>query len=182
MTAWADLSARAGRNDYPAILARAMFLDGDDEIDDLPVAVEEAWTMPEWPARALDTDLWLAIFDEARGGDDGAYLLEHTIRPHDELPNPLVVYRAAAEGHEHGMSWTTSFDRAHWFATRLGALRPHSIWRLEAPRHLVLARYHDSRGEHEVVIDPTDLDAYGPEKVEPAEWEYLLAAEKGVVA
>lgn len=88
------------------------------------------------------------------------------------------MYRAAAEGYQTGLSWTTSFERAHWFATRLGALagHHHRIYETDAPREAVLATFHETRGEHEYVIDTGRIDPVIPTEVEPAQWEYLLEA------
>lgn len=67
------------------------------------------------------------------------------------LPETLLQYRAAAEGHQAGLSWTTNFERAHWFATRLGALggREHQVYAVDTPREAVLASFHATRREHE---------------------------------
>jgi hypothetical protein len=92
----------------------------------------------------------------------------------------LTVYRAATDDHELGLSWTTSFERAHWFATRVGAIagRRHKIFELDVPRELVLAHFHESRGESEYVIDTSNLGLEDLQEVTPSEWEYRLEAER----
>lgn len=87
-------------------------------------------------------------------------------------------------GYEQGLSWTTSFERAHWFATRLGwaAGTAHRIWEMDAPRESVLASFHATRGEHEYALDARRLDPDGMREVFPEEWEYLLTATEGHTA
>jgi hypothetical protein len=162
-----DVFSRAGRADYPALLAHAVFTHGTlTEPEDIAAAIERAWTMPEWPARALDADVWLMLWQMAcAGADDDAYLHEGVVTPRAELPDTLTLYRGAAEGHEFGMSWTADIDRARWFAKRFSGHvgGTHSLWKAEVPRDLILARFHESRGEDEWVVDPTFIEDYAEE-------------------
>ncbi|MDO5676167.1 MAG: hypothetical protein Q4G35_01530 [Propionibacteriaceae bacterium] len=137
--------------------------------------LEDTWTTCEWPGRAADHEVWLSMFELA-GVDDDRYLNETELRDRARLPETLRVYRATAEGHQTGLSWTTSFERAHWFATRLGAIggHPHQIYGLDAPREAVLAYFHATRGEHEYVIDTGRIDPTMPDLVDPGEWDRLL--------
>ena len=175
---WEDLSARAGRNDKPAILLTAIAMDVLTDPQQMRIGLEDAWTTCEWPGRAADYDVWRYAFDVA--GADGKYLHEHELRDLSTLPETLPLYRAATEGHELGLSWTTSFERAHWFATRIGAAsgHPHQIFEIDAPRELVMAYFHETRGESEYVIDTSGLLDDDLRVVEPAEWEYLLERER----
>lgn len=179
---WEDLSARAGRNDKPAILLTAIAMDVLTDPQQIRIGLEDAWTTCEWPGRAADYDVWRYAFDVA--GADGKYLHEHELRDLSSLPETLPLYRAATEGHELGLSWTTSFERAHWFATRIGAVsgHPHQIFEIDAPRELVMAYYHETRGESEYVIDTSGLMDDDLRVVEPAEWEYLLERERDAAA
>lgn len=175
---WADLSARAARNDLPAILLTSMAMGALSDPQEIRVGLEQAWTTCEWPGRAADYDVWLYAFGEA--GMDGHYLEETDLRDLTELPEMLTIYRAATEGHELGLSWTTSFERARWFATRVGAFSGHrsKIYEIDAPRDLVLAHYNDTRGESEYVIDTRDLGLRDLYEVTPDEWDYRLAGER----
>ncbi len=175
---WEDLSARAGRNDKPAILLTAIAMDVLTDPQQMRIGLEDAWTTCEWPGRAADYDVWRYAFDVA--GADGKYLHEHELRDLSTLPETLPLYRAATEGHELGLSWTTSFERAHWLATRIGAVsgHPHQIFEIDAPRELVMAYFHETRGESEYVIDTSGLLDDDLRVVEPAEWEYLLERER----
>lgn len=51
---WADLSARAGRNDLPAILLTALAMGALSDPQEIRVGLEQAWTTCEWPGRAAD--------------------------------------------------------------------------------------------------------------------------------
>lgn len=155
---WEEISAQAGRNDLPGLLVSAVGTGALTDPDELRVALENTWTLCEWPGLAATTDLWLTLFDVAV--EPGTYLQETQLQPIEALPATLQVYRASAPGHEDGLSWTTSFDRAHWFATRLGALSqlPHRIHEMDAPREWVLASFHESRQEFEFIIDTTRIE------------------------
>lgn len=174
---WSEISARVGRNDKPALLVNVVGTGMLTDPRDVRIALEDTWTTCEWPGRVAEYDLWRILFDLAL--EDGAYLEETELRPVEMLPATIPVYRAAAAGHEQGLSWTTSFERAHWFATRLGAIAGgvHRIYELDAPREWVLASFHNARGEHEYVIDLARGENPGLREVLPEEWEYLLAAD-----
>ncbi|WP_447587945.1 hypothetical protein [Microbacterium lacticum] len=113
---------------------------------------------------------------ELAGVDEKHYLHETALRDRAALPETARVFRAAAEGHEYGLSWTTNFERAHWFATRLGAIagHRHRIFEVDAPRDAVLAHFHETRSENELVIDTSRIPQAAVREVEPSEWEYLL--------
>lgn len=172
---WVELSARLGRNEKPGLLVAAVGSGLLIDPTELRIALEDTWTGCEWPGRAATRELWLTLFAQAL--EDGMYLDETDLRPRQALPEALPVYRAAAPGHEEGLSWTGSFERAHWFATRLGAISrlPHRIFEMHAPRDAVIASFHATRDEHEYVIDTTRTDPDGVREVLPEEWEYLLA-------
>ncbi len=175
---WEDLAARAGRNDKPAILLTAIAAGVLTDPQQIRIGLEDTWTTCEWPGRAADYEVWLYAFEHA--STDGHYLEEQELRDRTTLPQTLTVYRAAAEGHELGLSWTTSFDKAYWFATRVGALagHRHKIFELDAPRDWVLAHYHETRGESEYVIDTNGLSLEDLAEVTPDEWPYRLERER----
>jgi len=140
-----------GRNELPVILMDA-FNEGEfhDDLDQLAIAIEDAWTGCEWPARALDLFEWGAMF-EAVG------YLENTTRSPRPSSVP-VLYRAQAGREVSGMSWTDDLDQARWFHNRNKEFGFDSrLLRIEGlnPRALY-AHFHDpvnSRGEHEWVVD-----------------------------
>lgn len=174
---WTDISARVARNDKPALFVKAVGTGMLSDARELRVALEDTWTTCEWPGRAAEYDLWRILFDTVL--EDGTFLDETELRPVEALPESLRLYRAAAPGYERGLSWTTSFDRAHWFATRLGALarQPHRVYEIDASREWVLASFHETRHEHEYLIDLERGENPDLDEVFPEEWEYRLAAE-----
>lgn len=173
MTTWSDVSARLGRNDLPAALAYAVIENRLTDPVEIAKGLDDAWTMCEWPGRAMDYDVWLNLFGLAL--EDGEYLHDGEIRLQTDLPETIVLYRGAHSEHERGMSWTTSFERAHWFATRLAMFSgPHRIFRMEVPRDMVLAYSHERRGEWEYVIDYSQIEDDDMVEVKPEAWPELL--------
>lgn len=175
---WAELSSRVARADKPRVLVAAVSAGALSDVE-FRVGLEDAWTTCEWPGRAADRGVWVEPFQMA-GVDDDRYLHETTLTDRASLPEQLRVYRAAAEGHEDGLSWTTSFERADWFATRLGALsgRGHRIFEVDVPRTAVLASFDKTRGESEFIVDLEWAPGIGRREVEPAKWEYLLEQDR----
>lgn len=172
---WADISRRAGRADKPELLVKAVgqgLLSGPGE---LRVALEDTWTSNEWPGRAATNDLWLILFQTAL--EPGTYLDEIELRPREALPERLHVYRAAAPGYEDGLSWTSEFEHAHWFATRFGSLSGSGLrmFEMDAPRESVLASFNRSREENEYVIDTTIAPPEIRTEIHPEDWEHRLA-------
>lgn len=173
---WGDLSSRIGRNVKPGVLFAAV-VSGVLSERELRKGLEDAWTSCEWPGLAADYEVWVHLFENA-GVDEDHFLNETELQERSHLPESVRVYRAAAEGHQTGLSWTTSFERAHWFGTRLGPIAGHSqqIYETQAPREAVLATFHATRREHEYVIDTGRIDPIMPTVVDPARWEELLDA------
>lgn len=158
MATWNEVSARLGRNDMPAALIYAVFEERLTDSVEIAKGVQAAWTMCEWPSRAADRELWMHVFDKAV--PEGHYLLETAPRPIADLAPNQTLWRGATEEHALGMSWTDDYDRAYWFATRLeGAFggAKSLVYSLNAPREIVLARFNESRGESEWVLDVDDL-------------------------
>jgi hypothetical protein len=146
--------------------------------------------MPEWPATAFTIDtmddytasvhVWGLLFTFAGVGAD-SYLNDGEVRPREELPETLTVYRGVTgDVGATGMSWSTEFKQAHWFASRWGTNRgTPRVYRADLPREAVLAMFHEGRSENEVVVDPGYLTAHpdAVQEVEPGEWELLGAFE-----
>ncbi len=173
---WADISTRVGRNDLPALLVNTVAMGLLSDPVELRIGLENTWTTCEWPGLAADRDLWVTLFDMAR--EPGTFLDETEVRPTTELPETLCAYRAAAPGHEEGLSWTASFERAHWFATRLGGAAggEHRIFEMDVPREWVLASFRRTRGESEYIVDTTQNAGDAMREVLPEQWQSLLAA------
>lgn len=150
---WEEVSARLGRNDLPEALARAALIDRVmTDPAEISAALEDAWTMPEWPLSQLQAEIWLTLFSAVL--NEGDYLHGGTVRPTSDLPEVTTLWRGAIPEHKYGMSWTDDRDQAWWFATRFGKSRPARLYTIEATPVMVLARFESRRGEHEWVLDP----------------------------
>ncbi|TRW77568.1 hypothetical protein FK535_26545 [Mycolicibacterium sp. 018/SC-01/001] len=149
---WSDLAGPCGRNKLPDILwecyTRGAFtvgeLDGGPVFDTelLACAVQDAWSMAEYPERFLDFWYWQELFLAAE---------EHLSYPQSRL----TVYRGVREeAYRVGMSWTTSLEVARWFAARYSN-GSGFVYKLEVEPCQVLAQMTEGRDcEEEVVLDP----------------------------
>ena len=77
------------------------------------------------------------------------------------LPEQITVYRGYSEENvkagmtkRRGLSWTTDYGKALWFASRFN--HPPIVLQATAPKELIYM-YTDVRGEKEVVINPKKL-------------------------
>ena len=158
---WERLSARAGRNDLPVILADSVLGENGYQgvslpLAEIPHAIGHTWPLAEWPQAALGLDVWLFLFGVL---PDDQYIDEDRLADTDRLPEYLHLYRGCAAGREMGMAWTEDRDRAVWFATRFGSRWGEPmLLETNVPRELVLAKFHAGRGEAEWVIDVTCLE------------------------
>lgn len=84
------------------------------------------------------------------------YLMsEEEYQRYEELPEQITVYRGVSEGRKKlGLSWTTDYSKALWFANRFGNgyLLSANINKKHALAYLL------SRGEKEVVVDIFSID------------------------
>lgn len=170
---WAEVSARLGRNDLPAALATSYFIDCElTDVREIARGIRSAWTGAEWPLQQLDESIWLSLFDLAAG--EGEYLHECEPRSRDELPRPLVLYRGCDRRFAEGMSWSSSFEQARWFAKRWNPYdknETHGLFRIElTDPEPVLAYFHESRSESEYVLDPAYLRDMEIEEIPREEW------------
>lgn len=155
MRDWADDGLLPGRNDRPAALFD-LYWEGEfaGDMDLLAVALEDAWTLAEFPLRLMDADLWEVFFSEF-GFLDNSEAQQHVP---DEVP---VLYRAAAAGHERGMSWTDSYEQALWFYDRNVSYGFETVMlKVRPPRSLVFAHFHGEHGrdENEWVLSTAAAD------------------------
>lgn len=183
MATWSEVSARAGRNDMPTILFYSIM---DGRLTDkaqIALGIERAWTGCEWPGITFDSNAsgevsrqaWHSIFMHAL--ETGEFLDETTPRDLTALPEELTLYRGAPESHKIGMSWTTDFERAHWFATRMNVLfGGGKVYRITIPRDWVLAKFHEARSESEYVLDVLDIEDEEIEEVPETEYQKLLTS------
>ena len=145
-----------GRNDLPAALFDMYWSqEFGPDLDLLAVAVEEAWTSPEFPMRLVDEESWLTFFDEVGFLDNDTRLA----RVPASIP---TLYRACAEGYERGMSWTDDYEQALWFYRRNLIFGNTTVMlKLDPPRWYVLAHFHGDGGrdEKEWVVHPDAAEA-----------------------
>lgn len=144
-TRWNTITARAGRESYPALL-----MDYFDELDmiDRAKAVCESWTMPEFPVGHLPEHDWVSLFEEVGfcvSSDDGVMLISQ--EEHFNTPT-IRVYRGALREGRDAMAWTTSRKVAQWFANRCGG----RVYTADVNALYVLAAIND-RSESEVVLN-----------------------------
>lgn len=146
-----------GRNDLPRVLLEAAFAGRfDDDIPAFAAAIGDAWQMCEFPLLVLDHDDWAYLFREVGFVENGAPAT---------LPSAIpALYRAAAEGHELGMSWTDDPKSALFFHDRNVKFGFRTVLLKLDPlegsdRSEVLGRCHGkcSRDESEWVIDTRHL-------------------------
>lgn len=165
---WDEVSARAGRNDLPAILANNWTR---LRKQDRAAAIERAWVSAEWPEQYLALEngpyggpiegwwLWMKMFRQVVTEEE-TYIHDDELKPLTELPEWIDLYRGAIEDRSTGMSWTGDRDRALWFAGRFSGLdlrrtgqhENGHLYFIHAHRELVLARF-TGRGEDEYVLD-----------------------------
>jgi hypothetical protein len=159
---WSDVSARLGRNDLPYALAMAA-LAHDTLTDPAEVTrgITNAWCSAEWPAQAVDPDIWCSLFDIAQP-DPLMYLHDDEWRDRAALPPQITLYRGAIEDHAIGMSWTDDLERATWFAHRFDTIGGDvgKVYQVTIDPEVVLARFPTRRGEAEWVLDPNLIEDY----------------------
>lgn len=108
---------------------------------------------------------WQEFFSSARPWRK--YLMTTEERNHlRSLPNPVTVYRGfSVDEAEKGLSWTTSLNKAYWFAQRLtkdGEVP--RIATMTVDKDQIIA-YKNERGEDEVIILPESLGEISIEEV-----------------
>ena len=147
---WSELSARLGRNDMPYVLFTNLYY---MTVEDVAVALEQSWTMAEWPCRLIEPDLWLEAFDLVLD-EYNAYVTDNgVLESWDTLPEKVTLYRGAFKDDIEGMSWTGSLSVAKWFAHRWAlAGKDGVVVTTTVPRSAILAHFTD-RNEDEYVIN-----------------------------
>ena len=70
------------------------------------------------------------------------------------LSDTVTVYRGVSHnGTENGISWTTNYDTAKWFADRFSTDEHRArIYQADIPKEHCLCCF-DCRGEHEIIVD-----------------------------
>jgi hypothetical protein len=155
-----EVSCKHDRNEGPVILST--WLDNlewpCDTIDKanayrskfLRDVLADVWCLAEYPERYFPRRWWVDLFRDAG---------------YPRPTKPLTIFRGATSSRRLGMSWTTSRERAEWFAQRYigetSAINAY-IYRTTVHPIWVLCRVDGAcqdggRGEGEVVVEPLRL-------------------------
>ncbi len=148
---------------------------GDLSQEELNRLVSESWTHGGYAAdQGWEESDWVELFNDAGFVTD---------TPGWERPSePLTIHRGSRLGGERGMSWSTDWDTAAWFARRLhdhgtpAVLLSATI----APAYVLGA--FEGRGESEVLIDPAGLDGVEIQTIDAASPEVRAGFERRLVA
>lgn len=91
---------------------------------------------------------------------------EQEYKVYKDFPECLTVYRGVAiNRNPHGLSWTTDYSKAEWFAHRYDTGSEEGyLLKADISRSNILA-YFDSRGESEVVVNVFELNKNSIEKI-----------------
>ncbi|WP_353111556.1 hypothetical protein [Microbacterium sp.] len=140
-----------GRNETPALLAELVDDGRLDDLDDLAIAIEEAWTMADLPLLALPRRRWIELFERVG-------FLSDSVRSEALKPRmPLTLYRAAT-AHDRrtpGLAWSPDLDKAIFFQQYNSRYTPYPLFLFAATvePHQMLAYFHQSRGEDEYIVN-----------------------------
>jgi hypothetical protein len=146
---YAEVMARAGRNACPRLIYQ-WDTEGLLGVEQLRKLLPDAWTGPEFPARALPHWYWVDLFRRA------GFISDTLI----EIREVTTIYRGAVRRWRKGMSWTVDLDKARWFAERNAHFfhKPARVYAAEIAREDVLAIFFTERpGEAEVAVAPGGL-------------------------
>lgn len=139
-----------GRNHGPELIF-GMFERGMLTLEIARKVVSHAWSMAEFPLRALGEDDWLSLFEFTGYTADGSA----TARPR----GALTLYRGAHDGGRYGWSWTDDPAVARWFADRPIYPTPGKVWVARVEPWALLARITNVRdGESEYVLDMSSVN------------------------
>lgn len=118
--------------------------------EELRPVLAYAWCQTEFPHQNRKNQM-VALFKRAGWFTDAEEDEEQTPRPE----NPMVLYRGVKKKtHWRGLSWTTDYKQACWFATRFGT--PGFIYERKFSPHQLLAKF-DGRGESEYVVNTINV-------------------------
>jgi hypothetical protein len=144
------LLLQAGRAHVPYLVATA-WAEDIITVSTLQAVIGWAWSGPEYPDEALDTDEWRYLFDSAGFTVDG--------KPAERPTEPIRLYRGTAYPYRCRWSWTTDLSVAERFANRWDFVEgrlPGRIFTMLAPPDFLLCQ-NNGRQEMEYVVDTRDL-------------------------
>lgn len=145
-----------------ALMGIADLVSNDVEFWDLAADV---WVDSENIFQHIDD--WITIFDSGRPDRD-TMMSDEDRAALAAMDDPITVYRGFTLGvNEEGLSWTTSLERATWFAKRFNHKGDAEVVQGEVARDDVVA-YFTRRGESEIVVGDLDVVQFV---------DYLLGAD-----
>lgn len=125
---------------------------GEITVAGLRDLLPDAWAYSDpSPETVIGASAWVAMFRDA------GQLLRPTNHP--ALENPMTIYRGALPARRRGMAWTTRRAKAEQFRVRRehAERAPAFVFTATVRLDAVLGAFN-TRGEHEIVVDPAFLD------------------------
>lgn len=123
--------------------------------EDYARILRNIWISTEFPGQTKNEEL-IRIF----GSADQKYLMtEEDYKALSEMPEEITIYRGCQDkkAKVKGMSWTTAFEKANWFATRWHkGSDAGKVYTAQIKKSDVYM-YCTERGEEEVVVNPNRL-------------------------
>lgn len=134
-------------------------------VNDMSELLAHAWVTSENPNGDVNVSL-KTIIRWFKSCDKTILMDEQEYKVYKDFPESLTVYRGiAVNRNPHGLSWTTDYSKAEWFAHRYDTDSEEGyILKANISRSNILA-YFDSRGESEVVVNVFELNENSIEKI-----------------
>jgi hypothetical protein len=115
--------------------------------------LKNLWTATEFPHQHPIPKL-VGLFQRAQR----QFLMdENEYKILSDLPHTVTVYRGLPDkkAKVRGLSWTTDFEKAKWFASRFNG-KDQKVMKAEIAKKYIFF-YNDDRSEHECVVNPRGL-------------------------
>lgn len=134
-------------------------------VNDMSELLAHAWVTNENPNGDVNVSL-KTIVKWFKSCNKTILMDEQEYKVYKDFPECLTVYRGVAiNRNPHGLSWTTDYSKAEWFAHRYDTGSEEGyILKADISRSNILA-YFDSRGESEVVVNVFELNKNSIEKI-----------------
>ena len=113
-----------------------------------------AWIGEEFPSR--DTNVSMKqLCNWFRNANKKFLMSEKDLEIYNNFDDTVTIYRGVQAGNYKGMSWTTDYKTAKWFANRFKG--NGKVYKTEVSKSDILA-YFSCRNENEIVIDVTTIN------------------------
>lgn len=152
------------------------FMDVADEMtdDEYWETLGSIWVDSEniWQSR----DVWSEMLESDRPNRNKIMTADE-IADFEKLPDEITVYRGHIKGkNEDGLSWTTSEEKARWFANRLATGDDEPDVASGTVKKSDVVAYFTRRGESEIVVSNPDSISGRMGNEEPTEEQRKAAA------